>query len=104
MKRRLPPLMRLQIASVVTGAVLLLAAGRAAAQHLGWDTKKLDNATCLYEITVPATHPGIYYCGANWHPGEAAGGYCGIQHNGPKERRTIFSVWTGSGWGRGWRP
>jgi hypothetical protein len=22
-----------------------------------------------------------------------AGGYCGIQHNGIKERRTIFSIW-----------
>jgi hypothetical protein len=40
-----------------------------------------------------ATNPGIYYCGANWHPGEAAGGYCGIQHNAPQERRTIFSIW-----------
>jgi len=42
---------------------------------------------------VLATHPHIYYCGANWHPGEPAGGYCGIQHNGPRERRTIFSIW-----------
>jgi hypothetical protein len=42
---------------------------------------------------VLATHPAIYYCGANWHPGEPAGGYCGIQHNSAKERRTIFSIW-----------
>jgi len=40
-----------------------------------------------------ATHTTIYYCGANWHPGEAAGGYCGIQHNSQTERRTIFSIW-----------
>ncbi len=40
-----------------------------------------------------ATHPHIYYRGANWHSGEPAGGYCGIQHNGPRERRTIFSIW-----------
>lgn len=40
-----------------------------------------------------ASHPAIYYCGANWHPGEPAGGYCGIQHNSAKERRTIFSIW-----------
>jgi hypothetical protein len=87
-------LMCRKIVAVVTGAVLLLAASRAGAQHLWWDAKKLDDATCLYgEITVLATHPGIYYCGANWHPGQPAGGYCGIQHNSPKERRTIFSVW-----------
>ena len=29
----------------------------------------------------------------NWHPGEPAGGYCGIQHNSEMERRTIFSIW-----------
>ncbi|HEV3338847.1 MAG TPA: DUF3472 domain-containing protein [Pirellulales bacterium] len=76
-------------------AVLLsLLAGRAEAQHLWWDVKGQDDATCLYgEITVLATHDGIYYCGANWHPGEPAGGYCGIQHNSPRERRTIFSIW-----------
>lgn len=72
----------------------LFAGTHAGAQHLWWNTNKLDHATCLYgEITVLATHEGIYYCGANWHPGEAAGGYCGIQHNSPTERRTIFSIW-----------
>ena len=66
----------------------------AQAQHLWWNLDGQKDAKCLYgEITVLATHPGIYYCGANWHPGEAAGGYCGIQHNGPQERRTIFSIW-----------
>ena len=64
------------------------------AQHLWWDLGGEREATCLHgEITVLATHPHIYYCGANWHPGEPAGGYCGIQHNGPRERRTIFSIW-----------
>jgi hypothetical protein len=64
------------------------------AQHLWWDVKAYPDATCLYgEITVLATHHAIYYCGANWHPGEPAGGYCGIQHNSAKERRTIFSIW-----------
>lgn len=66
------------------------------AQHLWWDTraKGLEDATCLYgEITVLATHPTTYYCGANWHPGEPAGGYCGIQHNRKTEKRTIFSIW-----------
>jgi Domain of unknown function (DUF3472) len=71
-----------------------LPASRAQAQHLWWDLAGRRGATCLYgEITVLATHPSIYYCGANWHPGEPAGGYCGIQHNGPRERRTIFSIW-----------
>ncbi len=64
------------------------------AQHLWWKLPGQRDATCLYgEITVLATAPGIYYCGANWHPGEPAGGYCGIQHNGIRERRTIFSIW-----------
>ena len=72
----------------------LLVSSQAGAQHLWWDTKNLDTAPCLYgEITVLATHDGIYYCGANWHPGDPAGGYCGIQHNSPTERRTIFSIW-----------
>jgi hypothetical protein len=66
----------------------------AQAQHLWWNLEGQKDATCLYgEITVLATHPCIYYCGANWHPGEPAGGYCGIQHNSETERRTIFSIW-----------
>jgi hypothetical protein len=86
--------MRLTMMVVATLAGLLLTTGRAQAQHLWWDTNDLKDATCLYgEITVLATYPEIYYCGANWHPGEPAGGYCGIQHNGPEERRTIFSIW-----------
>jgi len=64
------------------------------AQHLWWNLEGQREPTCLYgEITVLATAPGIYYCGANWHPGEPAGGYCGIQHNTLQERRTIFSIW-----------
>ena len=63
-------------------------------KHLAWDLEGRRNATCLYgTVTVLATHPAIYYCGANWHPGEPAGGYCGIQHNSEQERRTIFSIW-----------
>lgn len=86
--------MRNYITPALLGLVCFLASGRAEAQHLWWDTQKLDDATCLYgEITVLATHHAIYFCGANWHPGEPAGGYCGIQHNSPKERRTIFSIW-----------
>ena len=76
----------------VTG--VLMFCGNARAQHLWWNLEKQDRAVCLYgEITVLATHPAIYYCGANWHPGEAAGGYCGIQDNSVDERRTIFSIW-----------
>ena len=73
---------------------LLLASLSASAQHLWWNLEGQTDATCLYgEVRVLATHPAIYYCGANWHPGEPAGGYCGIQHNGPEERRNIFSIW-----------
>ncbi|MGO8927775.1 MAG: DUF3472 domain-containing protein [Limisphaerales bacterium] len=78
-------------------ATASLLCATASAQHLWWNLEGQRDATCLYgEITVLATHPAIYYCGANWHPGEPAGGYCGIQHNGPQERRTIFSIWDSS--------
>ena len=78
----------------LTAAMVLAFCANVQAQHLWWDLRGQNDATCLYgEITVLATHPAIYYCGANWHPGEPAGGYCGIQHNGEKERRTIFSIW-----------
>jgi hypothetical protein len=84
----------MRIWAIVAAAIGLVTCGELKAQHLWWDTRQLNEAACLYgEITVLATHHGVYYCGANWHPGEPAGGYCGIQHNGPAERRTIFSVW-----------
>jgi hypothetical protein len=75
-------------------AAASLLCATASAQHLWWNLEGQRDATCLYgETTVLATAPAIYYCGANWHPGEPAGGYCGIQHNGTQERRTIFSIW-----------
>lgn len=75
-------------------ASVLLPCVTAPAQHLWWNLEGQRDATCLYgEITVLATAPAIYYCGANWHPGAPAGGYCGIQHNSQRERRTIFSIW-----------
>lgn len=75
-------------------AASLLGGLRASAQHLWWNLAGQGDGTCLYgEITVLATQPTTYYCGAHWHPGESAGGYCGIQHNDPQERRTIFSIW-----------
>jgi hypothetical protein len=59
-----------------------------------WNLAGQFNATCLYgEITVLATSPCIYFCGANWHPGEPAGGYCGIQHHDQMGQPTIFSIW-----------
>ncbi len=74
--------------------IFALWCGTTRAQHLWWNLEGQGQATCLYgEITVLATAPNIYYCGANWHPGEAAGGYCGIQYNSGRERRTIFSIW-----------
>lgn len=85
--------MKLKCYALSLVSVLLLCA-TASAQHLWWNLQGQRDATCLYgEITVLATHPAIYYCGANWHPGEPAGGYCGIQHNSNRERRTIFSIW-----------
>lgn len=75
-------------------ALLVAYSTASAGGHLWWDVKDVPNATCLYgQITVLATHENIYFCGANWHPGEPAGGYCGIQNNGGSERRTIFSIW-----------
>src|SRR5208282_5695424 len=77
--------------TILTILVLLTTSG---AQHLWWNIEGRRDAACLYgEITILVTYPSVYYCGANWHPGEPAGGYCGIQHNGPGERRTIFSIW-----------
>jgi hypothetical protein len=85
--------MNLKHCSLSLANALLLCA-TASAQHLWWDLQGQRDGTCLYgEITVLATHPAIYYCGANWHPGEPAGGYCGIQDNSRDERRTIFSIW-----------
>ncbi len=91
--KRLDKIMNVKMFSLTAAAVLSLSA-TATAQHLWWDLQGQEDATCIYgEITVLASHPAIYYCGANWHPGEPAGGYCGIQHNSEQERRTIFSVW-----------
>jgi uncharacterized protein DUF3472 len=79
---------------LVVAAVLLSFTPEAQAQHLWWNSGSKHDATCLYgQITVLATSPGIYYCGANWHPGEPAGGYCGIQDINREERWTIFSIW-----------
>jgi hypothetical protein len=86
--------MRAIIQALAAAATFSLFSPPARAQHLFWDSNGERNATCLYgTVTILATHPAIYYCGANWHPGEPAGGYCGIQHNSARERRTIFSVW-----------
>ena len=65
------------------------------AQHLWWDGTGRDNDTAMYgQITVLETYTFTYFCGANWHPGEPAGGYCGIQNNDtPEMRKTIFSIW-----------
>lgn len=85
--------MKLKYYSLLLAGALLCGLD-ASAQHLWWNLAGQGEGTCLYgEITVLATQPTTYYCGANWHPGEPAGGYCGIQHNDPQERRTIFSIW-----------
>jgi Domain of unknown function (DUF3472) len=85
--------MQMKLFSIAVAATFLLC-GTVCGQHLWWNMEGEKHATCLYgEITVLATAPHIYYCGANWHPGEPAGGYCGIQHNSKTERRTIFSIW-----------
>lgn len=79
--------------SILLGGALVSGLS-ASAQHLWWNLAGQGNGTCLYgQITVLATHVTTYYCGANWHPGEPAGGYCGIQDNSTDERRTIFSIW-----------
>lgn len=88
------PLSRSFRFTIVMGTMCWLYCPAAQAQHLWWTPSRATNDRCVYgEITVLATHPGIYYCGCNWHPGEPAGGYCGIQDISTQERRTIFSVW-----------
>jgi hypothetical protein len=92
--RRIPPAAVPFHLLLVTFITALLPAAPCAAQHLWWDKDGQEDATCLYgETIVLATMPGFYYSSAGWWPGEAAGGYCGIQHNRPTERRTIFSIW-----------
>lgn len=61
--------------------------------HLWWDNKNIPAKYLYGEISVLASNTAIYYSGVNWHPGEPAGGYCGIQDNSTTERRTIFSIW-----------
>jgi hypothetical protein len=79
---------------VLLAALLLLGVRPAFAQHLWWNADGQKDATAVYgQITVYATNPGTYYCGINWHPGEPAGGYCGIQDNEPGRKCTIFSIW-----------
>jgi len=63
----------------------------AATEALDWNTENQQNVTCIYgEVTVLASIPSIYFCGAQWG---GVGGYCGIQHNDATEHRTIFSMW-----------
>lgn len=63
----------------------------AATEALDWNMENQANVTCIYgEITVLVTIPHLYYCGAQWG---GVGGYCGIQHLSPTDRRTIFSIW-----------
>ena len=69
-------MMRLMVLIVVVTVQILAGRADAASSHLWWNIKGCEDATCVYgEITVLATHDPIYYCGANWHPGEPAGGY-----------------------------
>lgn len=76
-------------------AVLAVAPVFGFAQHLWWQAgPKGKDATCLYgRITVLSTSKTIYYCGANWWPGNPAGGYTGIQDEGGGKHRVIFSIW-----------
>ena len=75
--------------------VCLLSAVVVRAQHLWWDGTGREQDVCLYgEITVLETSTGTYFCGANWHMGEPAAGYCGIQDAAePDTRLTICMVW-----------
>jgi hypothetical protein len=86
--------MKIRCWVVMTALGLWLGAGErtfAATEALNWNTRGQPNITCIYgEITVLASIPSIYFCGAQW---DGVGGYCGIQHNSPTERRTIFSIW-----------
>ncbi|HTQ10334.1 MAG TPA: DUF3472 domain-containing protein [Fimbriimonadaceae bacterium] len=69
--------------------------GFASAQHLIWKYQPSSTGyTCLYgEIQPIATNKTIYFCGCNWWPGAAAGGYTGIQDPGGGRHNMIFSIW-----------
>ncbi len=79
---------------VLLGMVLAwCTGGLACGQHLWWHAQAAK-ATLLYgEMEVLASGPHIYFCGANWNPGNPAGGYCGIQDQPKGRRNTIFSIW-----------
>jgi hypothetical protein len=62
-----------------------------ATESLWWIAPQPGKITCIYgQVTPLVSIPNIYFCGVQWG---GVGGYCGIQHNGVKERRTIFSIW-----------
>ena len=91
-----PVIINMERFSLMAVAILttFLGARVQASQHLFWKHQDEKEAACLYgEITVLVSHPDIYYCGVNWHPGEPAGGYCGIQDIKKTSRLTIFSIW-----------
>jgi hypothetical protein len=84
-----------QAARILAIAAIVLAAPPLRAQHLWWHApKSAQGATCLYgEVTVLQSGPTIYYCGCNWWPGAAAGGYTGIQEQADARHNMIFSIW-----------
>jgi hypothetical protein len=80
-------------AALIAMLTLLTCLPAAQAQHLWWKTSDKAATMAYGQIVVLATHNSTYYCGLNWHPGQPAGGYCGIQDNSGTEKRTIFSIW-----------
>ncbi len=86
--------MSAKIARVALLVALAVCTAVSQAQYLYWKLPKgTPPVTAVYgEIQVLATSPMIYYCGLNWWPSAAAGGYAGIQDN-DSEKRAIFSIW-----------
>ncbi|MCC6783252.1 MAG: DUF3472 domain-containing protein [Planctomycetes bacterium] len=63
----------------------------AASVHLGWQVERADreDVEWFYCELTPRDDPlWTYYMATGWHRG-----YFGMQVNGPRERRLIFSVW-----------
>ncbi len=81
------------VVSIFTASILWPTPSKA--QHLIWNYKpSTTQYTSLYgEVQVFASNQTIYFCGCNWWPGSAAGGYTGIQEADQGRHLMIFSIW-----------
>ena len=85
----------IRFALIATLCMASHAALQAQTPTLHWSSDKPEKVTCVYgKITVLASVPNIYFCGAEWY---GVDGYSGIQHWDTKPWfANIFAVWNTS--------